>query len=145
MNVKEMIQRTEELGLHRLQKNPLIQFEDVKIIPMKGMNSLICAGRSIGESDTYKTVIAFYGVDFGKNKIIDDLTKIRVSCSCRDFYFTFARWDYYNNSLYGRNRKIYVRKTTTYPERNPDHIPGMCKHLINFLDVLANQNLIERK
>jgi hypothetical protein len=52
-----------------------------------------------------------------------------VRCSCKDFYFTWMWPDKTHKVLFGNLGKPYVRKTTTRPPRNPDHIAGMCKHI----------------
>lgn len=62
-----------------------------------------------------------------------DKTKIRVRCSCLDFYHTYALWDYNSGCLFGTKPRPYKRKTTTRPPRNPNHYPGMCKHIYNSL------------
>lgn len=54
---------------------------------------------------------------------------VKVRCSCRDFYFRFAVWNHKAGVLFGRIPPKYKRKTTTRPEVNPQHIPGICKHI----------------
>jgi hypothetical protein len=63
-------------------------------------------------------------------------TEVTVRCSCPDFYFTFMWYNFKNKTLFGRMGKRYVRKTTTRPERNPLHIPGICKHLFQLQSYL---------
>lgn len=61
-------------------------------------------------------------------------------CGCRDFFFTFAWYNYHNgHCLYGPPPKPYRRKTTTYPPRNPQHIIGCCKHIYNAWDYLKRE------
>ena len=52
-----------------------------------------------------------------------------VRCDCKDYYFTASYWNFRNGCQWGPPAKPYIRKTTTYPERNPMHIPFMCKHI----------------
>lgn len=55
---------------------------------------------------------------------------VRVRCSCQDFRFRFAWEDRAVKALYGGVPKSYQRKPgSTRPPVNPDHIPGMCKHI----------------
>ena len=61
---------------------------------------------------------------------------VRVNCSCSDFYFTFAWYNWQKRCLFGKKPLPYVRKTVTRPERNPQHLPGMCKHIYwNLIDL----------
>lgn len=70
-------------------------------------------------------------------------SKIQVRCTCADFYYTWWYWNSKNKNLSGPKMKPYIRKTTTYPERNPIHVPGMCKHLIQLTDKLKSQYIIK--
>lgn len=49
--------------------------------------------------------------------------------NCKDYYFTGSYWNFRNGCQWGPPAKPYIRKTTTYPERNPQHVPFMCKHI----------------
>lgn len=64
-------------------------------------------------------------------------TPVLVRCSCPDFRFSFMWEDYDVKSLSGR-RISYERKTTTRPKRNPEHIPGICKHLMGVINRLVS-------
>lgn len=106
-------------------------------------------------NEGYNTWIQFYNVKFSDHplsstsiKIIDKDTKeplyferislvdaskknyVRVRCSCYDFRFRFAWEDKAVQALYGGRPARYTRKPgSTRPEVNPQHIPGMCKHI----------------
>jgi hypothetical protein len=67
-------------------------------------------------------------------------TPCRVRCTCHDFYFTWGWWDYAIGCLAGPRPKPYRRKTSTYPERNPQHIPGLCKHIFNAASLMVSSN-----
>ena len=64
-------------------------------------------------------------------------TPVLVRCSCPDFRHSFMWEDFDVKSLSGR-RLSYERKTTTRPKRNPDHIPGVCKHLMGVINKLVS-------
>lgn len=69
---------------------------------------------------------------FEKISLTDNLKKnyVRVRCGCQDFRFRFAWEDRAHKCLYGGVPKSYTRKIgSTRPPVNPDHIPGMCKHI----------------
>ena len=70
-------------------------------------------------------------------------TKVKVRCSCEDFFFTYAFWNKGKDGLYGGPLKPYKRKTTDRPERNPKHVPGMCKHLFKLVDELRVNKVIK--
>lgn len=63
-------------------------------------------------------------------------TPVQVRCQCPDFYFTWQFYDQKVKALAGGKFPKYVRKTTHYPERNPGHLPGYCKHLEGFISKL---------
>ena len=75
-------------------------------------------------------------------------TTIRVRCSCKDFYFSFALWDYMQRAIVGPKPKKYTRKTPS-PEqggrayRNPRKIPGLCKHIFNALRYLKSKGWVK--
>lgn len=55
---------------------------------------------------------------------------VQVSCTCENYKYT---WAYYNagvGSHYGELPHIDPPKGVR-PPRNPQHLPGMCKHLYN--------------
>lgn len=94
---------------------------------------------SLDSGKHYKTSIFFYNVAEGQRP---DLNKsvVRVSCSCRAYYFYASYWNKVHGAHARRPLKAYVRKTEDLPERNPMHIPCLCKHLIAFGDFLSVQN-----
>ena len=58
-------------------------------------------------------------------------------CSCKDYFYTWGWYNYYNaHCLYGPAPRPYQRKTTTYPRRNPTGMPGICKHLYHAWEYL---------
>lgn len=74
---------------------------------------------------------------------LSEHTPILVRCSCPDFRFSFMWEDYAEKSLQGR-RISYQRKTTTRPPRNPDGIPGVCKHLIAVINKLESLGFMSK-
>lgn len=121
------------------------------ITPFVGVKTLSFRAdvQGVAEARKYKVIILFEGVEFSKTRDREHTVKIqvtenlfafmkpikksfpaRVRCSCQDFFFTFGIWDFNEGALVGVKPRPYVRKTTTFPERNPSHSPGMCKHII---------------
>ena len=68
--------------------------------------------------------------------------KIKVRCSCPDFRFMWHRWDHTKEHAL-RGPLIPYRRKTPPPEqggmpyRNPEEIPGLCKHLIKVFNELS--------
>lgn len=73
-----------------------------------------------------------------------DVNKIdaKVSCTCMDFHFRFALWNYSKGTLLGQKPEPYQRKTDSRPEANPKHSPGVCKHLIKTIEEIQNNQLV---
>lgn len=139
-----------------------------KPIPYRGTSSVLFSALIKGVSqypDTHKCTIMFSGLKFAKEPFkgcIDveykgtmyyvekpslNKTTIRVRCSCKDFYFVFSYWDYVNRAILGPKPKKYTRKTPPpsqggRPYVNPDKIPGLCKHVFQFLRYLKSKGYI---
>ena len=71
---------------------------------------------------------------------------VQCRCSCESFRFSFAYADRMERAMAGANFPVYHRKTPLppmgRPRRNPNHIPGVDKHLITAMDVLAREGLV---
>lgn len=106
-------------------------------------------------NEGYNTWLQFYNVEFSDKptssnccKIINKETGkplyferisitekskknyVRVRCGCQDFRFRFAWEDRANGCLYGGVPKGYTPVPgSNRPPVNPNHIPGMCKHI----------------
>lgn len=131
----------------RVSKLVITPFVGTKILSIRG------DVQGVAEKKIYKVIVTFQNIEFSDTRDQTHWIRVKVSprkwvymaplnpknvvqvrCSCLDFYFTFAYWDWGVGSLYGRKPKPYKRKTTTYPERNPTHTPGLCKHLLAVID-----------
>ena len=90
----------------------------------------------------YKTAIFFYNVAGDSPEDAPDLAKnpVRVACSCPAYYFYFSYWNKMGGAHARRPLRGYVRKTPPPPEglpfKNPDHLPGACKHILAFANYL---------
>jgi hypothetical protein len=76
------------------------------------------------------------------SKIPIDTSNAVIKCSCQAHRFSY---EYYNSKAgvnIGRPRG-YKRKTTTRPEVNPHHTPGMCKHITTVCQHLEKSKLIK--
>lgn len=130
------------------------------IVPFMGTKSVLISMRAWGvtQSSLHKVVMLYSDVDIqtqdphslnyfqiyydGKMYWIHKLDRLKnpltVRCSCADFYHTWSYYNYNNGCLYGPKPKMYVRKTDWMPPRNPQHIPGLCKHVFHAWTILRN-------
>jgi hypothetical protein len=67
--------------------------------------------------------------------------RVAMSCMCSDFTFTWEKELFDVGSLIGKWRP-YQRKTTTWPQRNPKHVPGLCKHVWSLIKTLSSNDLV---
>jgi hypothetical protein len=70
-------------------------------------------------------------------------TPVQCRCTCMDFYMRMAEWDDQHEALYGDPFPRYHRKTTTRPEVNPGHIPGLCKHLVGTARYIQSLGILQ--
>ena len=66
---------------------------------------------------------------------------VMMRCSCPSYRFRFDDANRRNGAGTGARFGIYHRKTDRAPN-NPSHIPGACKHLIEFLDYLQSNGFL---
>lgn len=127
------------------------KIETLKITNMVGTKSKIFSAviRSSTDNKAYNTVIAFYGVDDPEGtKPSLAKHKCRVRCSCDAFYYYYSYADFINDCLYGRQARVYTRKThpgdkNYRPPKNPADIPGVCKHLILLIKSLQDSGYVD--
>lgn len=65
---------------------------------------------------------------------------IKVSCNCPSYLFRFDKADRVNRAGLGKGF-VYHRKTNRIPN-NPRDLPGVCYHLIEFVDYLHSQGFV---
>ena len=133
------------------------------IVPYVGTKTLLISLRAWGvtQSALHAVTLLFHDVDIqttnpndrnyfqiqynGQMYWIHKLDRRRnpltARCSCKDFIFTWAWYNYYNaHCLYGPPPKPYKKKTNRKP-RNPHGMPGICKHVYNAWAYLRNSGL----
>ena len=81
------------------------------------------------------------GLKFYKTPELDK-NNVALKCMCTDFRFMWEHPLFVKKSLVGQFRK-YVRKTTTYPPKNPQGILGFCKHIWSFCNALKEAKLVK--
>lgn len=85
-------------------------------------------------------VVTYKGQQFWVRKPDYYVNQVRVRCSCPDFYFTFAYWDWEKKVIFGPKPRPYTRKSVNGKPRNPGKFPGFCKHVMNSLLLLQTNN-----
>ena len=88
------------------------------------------------------TFTASDGEEYHINKLKARGNEVKVKCTCMDFYYRFALWNFNDGSLYGKKPPPY-RKTTDRPPVNPQRTPGLCKHLMKLATALHQSNMLD--
>ena len=140
------------------------QNKDQKVIvPYKGTKSLLISMKAWGvtQASMHNVTLLFSDVDiltenpnssnyfqiqydgtmYWCKKLDRTRNPLTSRCTCKDEFFTWSIWKHNAGCLYGPKPKPYQRKTTTYPQRNPSHIVGCCKHIYHAWAVLRNSGL----
>lgn len=68
---------------------------------------------------------------------------IMTRCGCVDFRHSF-HWYIGDKKFLLGPRIPYQRKTTHYPEKNPQHLTGICKHLLTLIRKLISVRFMKR-
>ena len=93
-------------------------------------------------NDTNYFQLQYNGQMYWVHKLDRRRNPLTSRCSCKDYLFTFSYWNSRNgHCLYGKEPLPYKRKTTTMPERNKLHAPGICKHIYHAWAYLRNSGL----
>jgi hypothetical protein len=140
-----------------------VRIEQMSWIPYRGMNTLLIRGLANNAGRHYHPLILFKAVNFTEGEdhiqftsdtgsvhsiapISYDNNQVLVRCSCPDMYWRGVHYLKLDNSLYGRDRSPYERKTPPPPEgrpyANPLQMPIMCKHLIKLSNSLLDAGLL---
>lgn len=108
-----------------------------KLLTNTSKDIYVVSIQDAGVEDVYCITIpefANFGIDINGDTLFVE--------NCADFFYTFA---FYNaqvgHCLYGPVPKPYIRKTQNRPARNPQHLPGICKHIYHAWALLRNSGL----
>jgi hypothetical protein len=132
-----------------------------KVTPLVGNKTLSVKAEAHGQK-TYPMTITFFNVDYSLEKdgghplrvrpeigseawmapVSESTNPVQIRCNCPDYKYTYAWWNKEQKALSGRSFPPYVRKTRNLPERNPNHVPGTCKHLIGLFERLRKDKLL---
>jgi hypothetical protein len=151
-------------GDDREQDSQKVQVNNIQYIPMVEQGMLQVKADTFSESGSkYQTVIVFDNLEYiseeryqemqetGENAF--ELTSsdgtafyvqksenvdVKVRCTCEDFRWRFAPYNYSDNSLYGEPPEAYAKKTDR-PSVNPNNTPGVCKHIMKLKNELERE------
>lgn len=144
-----------------------IQIRTLELIPYEGALGVNSTVNSINSGNTYQPQIMFLGVNYintennpdaendpntitfqavdGKDYTIEPIylsrNNAKVRCTCLDFKWRFAIYNEKDHSLYGSGPGMY-RKKTERPPNNPQHVPGVCKHLLKLASELQINGIV---
>ena len=137
-----------------------IEIQQLSITPFLGVKTLFLKAAAINEGREYRPMILFKGVVYGSDSTggkIQITTSdgshrwvqrpslaengVVLRCNCDDFYWRFNYFDHLDKSLYGRKRAPYQARLNP-GSANPMELPGMCKHLMKFAEVLNDTGFI---
>lgn len=96
---------------------------------------------SVGKGD-YQPMLAFQTAG---DTISLSRNPVQVRCTCMAYYFYFSWWNEKAGYHYGDPPPPYTpvaNPKRIVPPRNPEHIPGMCKHLLAFGRVLKDKGKV---
>lgn len=132
---------------------------NIELIPQKG--KLLAKGTVRGsQNKDYEIIVQFDKVKYNPPESEDKVTFVaneqtfvispialqttncKVRCTCLDFRFRFAIHNAGDGSLYGPKPPVYHPKPgSNRGPANPTHTPGVCKHIMTFVDELKSANL----
>ena len=82
------------------------------------------------------------GQEYSIEPLSKTTTNCKVACGCLDFKFRFAQYNNAKQALYGDKPDLYAKAVgSNRGPANPTQSPGMCKHLIDFVDSLEQSGL----
>jgi len=144
-------------GPDRDTNSNAVQVKDVQYIPLveQGMMQVKARTFSGPDANEYQSIISIDDVEYineeefnnmqGTSEVVFELISsggtpfyvkdnrtnndVKVRCTCEDFRWRFAKYNYNDQSLQGDPPEAYAKKTDR-PSVNPHNTPGVCKHLI---------------
>jgi hypothetical protein len=156
--MRELLTSTKEFG-RTLTSVPIVYIEKVLLLPKSKRVRFVTATPS-SDGGEYRQLVEFHDVELqrtkdashkvlvktqsGKDGYIKKLSQdhiVSVRCACQDYRFTWARANSYVGSFAGRDFPPVVVQGLRKP-RNPDNIPGVCKHLLGVFRQLKTDGYI---
>lgn len=133
----------------------------MEIHAFKPSNAVDFRGNVQGKTNTYQSIIMFKGVQYQESDEANNLTftavdgnnyhispinlaqnNCQVRCTCPDFRWTFSTQLQNKDSLYGEGPPLYQKKDPERAPRNPQNVPGVCKHIMAFANELVSLGVL---
>jgi len=138
-----------------------VVIDHITWMPFVGMKTLLVRGRAKNEGKEYNTLVLFKGVAYHESatsgiisltasdekeyyleQLSTEDTDVLVRCNCPDFYWRFNYFNHVDKSLHGKKRAKYEALYDP-GSANPQELPGTCKHLMKFMQVLGESRILK--
>lgn len=133
-------------GLRNPYSYPRFQVKDFSFTIAPGIKSVYYRTTVLGDNDSYTVHIQLFDINFSKEeqkgwikssisgkdwwfKPFDIISRCKLKCQCMDSRFMWEYPMYKKASLIGAFRKYKRVPGSNRPPKNPDNIPGFCKHI----------------
>lgn len=149
MTLQQLLDGTKSVlptAVHNAGNDILI--DQLSIIPMLGVKSLqiSCLTKSAdSDGGAYSTRITFYDVEDGDTPN-SGKNPVRVGCGCQAYYFYFAYPNFLKDAHLGNKPRPYTpvaNPKRIVPPKNPDNIPGACKHILALALAMQRASVID--
>lgn len=128
-------------GMNKVETIKIVRFSIMEVV----IATVRASGRDTGgmAQKAYITQLAFY--EFTPQHAPDPAGRVGTRCSCPAYYFWFSESNRRAGAAYGSRFTPYVRVSppSGIPPKNPQMIPGMCKHLLLVSSTLQNSNFFQ--
>lgn len=161
MKLKDAIQETDKLRANQFPSGRVLKYAMRYIRSNKQLFIQAEVASGTDKNVKYQSRLVFNGIEWSprrtktctvKYKDVDGslifLQKpttdhhVLTRDSCQDFRFCWHWWIADRKALLGP-RIPYTRKTTHYPEVNPQHYPGICKHILTLIKKLISVRFLK--
>jgi hypothetical protein len=159
LTIQEILASTKKFG-RKLEGVPVVYIDQSLLLPKAEIVRFHTTTPS-SRDDDYEQILEFYWVELsrekdrghqvlvktksGKSGYIKKLDRrnypIAVRCSCQDYRFTWARANQLAGAFTGPKFPAVKVKGTRGP-RNPQNMPGVCKHLMGVFKELKDKGYI---
>jgi hypothetical protein len=163
MNYAELTEATSKYRGNVYKATPQLMYSEITHANMAvGVKTLSISGEvlTLGSTEAKHVIVVFEGVQFSRYKKLGYVrynlggnegwikkpaltqNNVMMRCSCQDYRFRFQHANALVKVLFGRRKKYKRVEGSTRKPVNPDHIPGYCKHIHNFVSVVVGKGIV---